>query len=468
MRLKRVFLIMLTVCLAFFVTPIHADDYDFPNNEDYYYDLCSKTGLTSEQKTACKAFQSYVTQKAGNLQNEIDKFNSQIADVKKDINAVMKKINEYNDKIESIEREQAKIEKQINTIEGNIAVIEAQIEERERTIKQLDEQIKERMYNIQSFVSLDQYIEFIMGASDFIDLLRRTSALNDIMSYDTGQIKKLEAEKELLAQDQAELEEQKDALDAQRDILLTNKQSIEKLRDGQKELEAYYLSKEAELLAEKRGYVNDLDDLLDALNDISKALGSVSPSPGWILPIKTGWRISAGAFYYPKSFGGGLHLGVDFAASSSRKIVAPANGVVVYTYDKCGRGYYGNACGGVWGGGNMVVMVVQVGSHTYGIQMCHMSRGVSNYVKAGTVVTQGTTLGYVGTSGNSTGNHLHIEIYDLGTKSLSSAVKSFSKNGDVTFGTRWNTVSTTCDKKGSTPCRINPLKIFNVKYGQSG
>ncbi|MCF0110435.1 MAG: peptidoglycan DD-metalloendopeptidase family protein, partial [Erysipelotrichaceae bacterium] len=346
--------------------------------------------------------------------------------------------------------------------------LQIEIDARIAAIEQLDQQIKERMVNIQSFVSLDQYIEFIMGASDFVDLLRRTSAINDIMDYDTNQIKKLEEEKATLAQNQAELEEQKEGLDKERATLVKTKKSLKTARADQEELKNYYLSQKTKLESEKRKNVNDLDDLLDALDDISKALGAVVPSAGWILPIKTGWYISAGAFYYPASFGGGVHLGVDFAASSSRKIRAVANGVILYVYDRCGSGYYGNACGGVWGGGNMVVYAVSVGSKTYGVQLCHMSRGVSKYVKAGDIVTQGTTLGYVGTSGNSTGNHLHIELYDLGKKSLATVAKEFSKKGDVTFGTGWYSLSTTCDNKKTTPCRLNPQKIFNVKVGQSG
>jgi murein DD-endopeptidase MepM/ murein hydrolase activator NlpD len=154
---------------------------------------------------------------------------------------------------------------------------------------------------------------------------------------------------------------------------------------------------------------------------------------------------------------------VDFAAGKNKHVVAPANGIVAYTYDKCTSGGLGNGCGIPWGGGNQVLLIVQVGNRTYGILNCHMSKGLD--VKTGDIVEQGTILGNVGSTGNSSGAHLHQEIYDLGTMSLQQALNRYKSYG-VTFGTGWNTLTTTCDRRG-TPCRMNPQNIYNVKVGYS-
>jgi len=465
--MKKFVKVVLLVCIALSLNSvkIEAEDYDFPNNEVHYYALCSKTGLSESEKTACKAFQTYLAKKASDMQSLVSNNNNQLATIKNDINAVLAKISELDKEIAKIEQQQKDLTTQINTIQANIDALVIQIEDRENSIEILDAQIKDRMVNIQSFVSLNQYVEFIMGANDFADLIRRTSAINEIMEYDTGQIKKLEDEKVLLKKDMEEMEEQKLSLDAQKSLLEETKTVVNAARAIQQELVNHYLTKKTELEAEMRQNITDLDEINKALNDIANAIGSVTPSPGWIYPVNGSWRISAGSFYYP---GGGLHLGTDFAASSSRKVVAVANGVVLDYYTGCAIvGYLGSSCGRISGAGNHVLMAVQVGTQTYAVLMYHLQKDIGSYVKKGQIVTQGTILGSVGSSGSSTGNHVHVEIISLGQISLVEAARRFANNGDSSFGAGWRSINTTCDRK-SIPCRLNPMKIFNVKVGQSG
>jgi|GEM_PF-269262 len=466
--MRKITKILLVVVMLLGVATVNivADDYDFPNNEDYYYSLCASKGLTTDQKTACKAFQSYLTKIANDVQKLVNQNKKDIESIKKDINKVLAKISELDKEIAKVEKQINSIEKQINRIEKNINELETQIEEREEKIKELDRLIQERMANMQSFVTLNQYVEFVMGSKDFADMIRRTSTINEVMKYDTDQITKLEEEKLLLQVDIDEMEEQKLSLSLQGELLEVSRKSLAAVKKTQNDLVATYLKKKAEIEADLRENIPYLEDLLETINQIAKDLNNVQPSPGWIYPVNGGWSISAGAFSYPKSFGGGLHLGVDFAASSSRKVVAVANGVVAFASDGCDRGYLGSRCGVVAATGNMVLLVVSVGSKTYGVAIFHMLKGVSKYVKKGQIVTQGQMLGYVGSSGNSTGNHAHIEIYDLGTMTLQAALTKFAKSGDVTFGTGWRSTSTSCDKKKTTPCRVNPMSIFNVKVGQ--
>lgn len=87
----------------------------------------------------------------------------------------------------------------------------------------------------------------------------------------------------------------------------------------------------------------------------------------------------------------GLHTGLDIAASGGTPIKCVATGVVTYA------GYKGSY-------GNLVVV-----SHGNGIET-YYAHCRAIYVNAGDSVGQGTVLGGVGTTGNSTGNHLHLEI----------------------------------------------------------
>ena len=111
-----------------------------------------------------------------------------------------------------------------------------------------------------------------------------------------------------------------------------------------------------------------------------------------------------------KRYGG--HRGSDYGCgswsgmSAGRDIVAAAAGKVVYTHDgendKCSSG----SCGGGGGYGNYVKLQHADGKVTY---YAHMKKG-SLKVKTGQTVTCGQKLGQIGSSGNSTGPHLHFEV----------------------------------------------------------
>ena len=92
---------------------------------------------------------------------------------------------------------------------------------------------------------------------------------------------------------------------------------------------------------------------------------------------------------------GGVHKGVDITASDKR-LYALCDGEVTYTgYDKGGWGYY--------------VSVMPKGFDRIRIILCHMVKG-SIKVKKGDKVSRTTLLGTMGTTGNSTGVHVHVEM----------------------------------------------------------
>ena len=461
--MKKILISLITCCLTLgvFVTSVYATDYDFENNEDTYYQMCSKDGLTEAEKSVCKLFQEYLNDKASKRQEEILAIKNNLSSIKSDLNKTLKEIEKFDSMIAEIEKEQAALELQIQEIETNIKSLEEQIEARTLRIEEIDEQLRLRMNNSQGIMARNRYLEYLMGASDFADLIRRISALNQLFDYDANQMRLLEEEKALLQEDVANLQEQVAALEAQKELHEITKKNYEEAKAVQEELKARYLQEQAIIEAQNRDLQAELNEIQSQIKDIANSINYIPPSSGWIYPIKESFYISAGAWYYPKSFGGGMHLGVDFAASKSKHVVAPANGVVAYVYDKCTSGGLGNGCGVPWGGGNQVLLIVQVGNSTYGILNCHMSKGLD--VKVGDIVEQGTILGNVGSTGNSSGAHLHQEIYYLGSMSIQNAIRRYETHG-VTFGTGWNTLSTTCDNRGA-PCRMNPQKIYNVKVG---
>jgi murein DD-endopeptidase MepM/ murein hydrolase activator NlpD len=109
----------------------------------------------------------------------------------------------------------------------------------------------------------------------------------------------------------------------------------------------------------------------------------------WRLPV-SGYRLTA-AFGESSGLWASTHTGLDFAAPYGTPVVAVANGVVrSAAYD----GSYGNK----------IVLALEDGTE---IWYCHLS---AFSVSVGETVTGGEQLGAVGSTGNSTGDHLHLEV----------------------------------------------------------
>ena len=117
------------------------------------------------------------------------------------------------------------------------------------------------------------------------------------------------------------------------------------------------------------------------------------PPPPWVLPV-TGYHLT-GRFGQVSGLWSTVHTGLDFAAAEGTPIHSIGPGVVVST------GYEGAY-------GNKTVVKLDDGTVLW---YCHQSRFA---VKAGQRLAAGALVGYVGSTGNVTGAHLHLEVHPHG------------------------------------------------------
>ncbi len=117
-------------------------------------------------------------------------------------------------------------------------------------------------------------------------------------------------------------------------------------------------------------------------------------------PVPTGQRITSGFGYrlHPLSGKGDFHRGIDIADENGAAVLAADSGVVVASF-------YGSSYG------NHILLAHPNGTSTL---YAHLS---SSLVSAGMLVQRGQTIGLVGSTGNSTGNHLHFELWTNGASS---------------------------------------------------
>ena len=436
---------------------------DFEGNESEWLSRCSVAQETAAAAQECAEFKSYYASIQNNLKQEADDLNGQIASIKGNIDEIQEAINQQNTLIQKIEKQIELNEASIRTITSQIEKIKAEIEQKQEDIEKRNKIITDRMINDQASVGTNINIEIIMGASDLMDLIRKVDGLAKITESDQNEIEKLMEEKAKLNLQKQEQDRLKETEEEQKKANESSKKDAEAVKAKKNELLNSYLSQEADLNQKMRSVKADMSSIQNNIININTSVAGsydFSGNGSFVRPVNG--PSSAGTWYYPSSFGGGVHLGWDIASSVGTPIYAPADGVILYANNPVGsyNGFLGNWVGWPFGGGNTIHMLTQVDGVTYGISFFHMAQ--ENFlVSAGQQVSKGQQIGATGSSGNVSGPHCHIEVINLGSMSISSAISSFQSSADFAWGTGWGTgaLSRVCSVSGP-PCRERPEEIF--------
>lgn len=435
------------------VMPVSAQDY---SDTDAWYAKCSQAQTSQSGVKACEGFQEYQKNRKQSLQKSIESYNASISSLQDDTSKMEKLAQEQKELISSLQSQISEKEKSIEMIEANIKNLEDKIQAKQAEIDTWNAQIESRMKSEQTTTGTNMVIDLIMGSDSLSDMLRRISGVERITEDDQSQIKKLnELKKELVLQQDEQKRLDQDAKD-QKAELESQKQQASELEDSYNKLVEEYQKQIAQLEAQKRSAQVDMNSIKDFVISTSFS-GSIESVSGFTFPVQGGSK-SAGTWAYP---GGGLHLGLDWAAPIGTTVVAPASGVILYAAAPVGSntGYLGNWSGHPAGGGNTIEMLCNVNGTLYAVSFAHLSSNI--YVSAGQTVSQGQTIALSGNSGNSSGAHTHVEVYNLGSMSVKDAVARFSSSADFAWGTGWSGTSTSCEAGKAAPCRERPEKFFS-------
>lgn len=435
------------------IMPVSAEDY---SDTEAWYAKCSQAQTSQAGVKACQGFQEYQKNRKQSLQNSIEAYTSSIASLQSDTTKMEQLAKEQKELVSNLQTQISEKEKSIELIENNIKELEEKIQAKQAEIDAWNEQIENRMKNEQTTIGTNMIIDLIMGSDSLSDMLRRISGVERITEDDQSQIKKLNKLKKELVLQQDEQKRLDEDAKSQKAELESQKQQASELEESYNKLVEEYQKKITELEAQKRSAQVDMNSIRDFVisTNFSGPIESVS---GFIHPIQGGSK-SAGTWAYP---GGGMHLGLDWAAPIGTTVVAPASGVILYAAAPVGSnsGYLGNWSGYPYGGGNTIEMLCNVNDTLYAVSFCHLSQTI--YVSAGQSVSQGQAIALSGNSGNSSGPHTHVEVYNLGSMSVSDAVARFSASADFAWGTGWSGTGTSCEAGKAAPCRERPEKFFS-------
>ena len=354
-------------------------------------------------------------------QAEIDELKDQAADLsgqRAQLQAQLKEIQA--DKSKTLEQKRL-LEEQISATQAEIDNIQAQIEKYDELIAQKEEELsqaeaeEETLYQqfckrvrLMEEEGESSYWSILFASEDFADLLDNFMMVEEFIDYDNSLMNEILALQEQIEADQASLEASRAEQEAAK---AEQEQARADLRNQEAQVDALLeeISGQEELVkgaeAELRAAADAVDQEIKRLEqEMAAQIGGVESESGFLWPLPSSWDTLSSLFGTRKDpFTGkpGNHTGIDIPASKNTPIYAAKSGVVTTSV-------YGS--GSSWSYGNYVVVSHSDGTSTL---YAHMN---SRAVSKGETVSQGQVIGYVGTTGRSTGYHLHFEVRVNGTR----------------------------------------------------
>ena len=432
------------------------------SDTQYWTNLCtSGETLTPQQKNSCMAFMQAQSNVTSDLNKKIKDIEAKRQEIAKDILVYAAQVSSYEQQAASLNGEIADLNSQIAVSEKKIQMMEEKIAENEAEIEAAEEKIKVRMVISQRTMRLNQYLDILMGARTFDDFVRIANGLNDITEYDTRTMEDLAEKIDQLNHDIEEVEAEKENLSKQKEQVVAKQNEYLSLMYQAQVIEQELRNQTAELEALGNRYAAQIDEIRALMEEISEKLNEVSASPGWTYPVP-GLHVNeyAGTWHYAS---GGVHLGADFSGAAGVPVVAVGNGVILHSADGCSSGGLGNGCGanigGSWGGGNQAYLLTKINGSLYAVKYLHMLQG--SVIAKGTIVMAGDRIGLVGSTGNSSGPHCHIEVFYLGDAGNFTKYAQ-SWDGDLAFGCGWGSagLNRLCENGAGAPCRVKPESVF--------
>ena len=358
-------------------------------------------------------------------------FNVVLAATSSELNASKtetdKKIEEAKEELEHIDAEKSDTLQQVESLITQISSAQSEIDELDTKISDMNTQIEEAQSKLnekqEEYDGKEALLEkrlvaaYEAGETSYLDVLLSSSSLTDLISnyYMISEITQSDMElMEKIQKEQEEIETAKQTLETSKQELdsvrAQKQQKATELQNAKSQKDTYVAqlneqekNTQAELEQfeqDKRAIQAELERIArqEAANSGSSNVSNITNNPsssGYIRPI-VGYSITCGWMGYSG------HTGVDFSGSgiSGKPILAAKAGTVVTsTALKYANGNYRSY-------GEYIVINHHDGTMTL---YAHGAPG-SRLVSAGQSVSQGQQIMSVGTTGNSTGYHLHFEV----------------------------------------------------------
>ena len=339
------------------------------------------------------------------------------AEKQSEADEIMRSIDALQTQLNAANAEYDRATQEYETANAAAEDAAARVKAAKARIAELQDRLGDRATSMYKTGGSMSFIDVLLGASSFEELVTSWDAFEKISSQDAELIqesKDVKAEAEAAEQEYNEqkakaAEEVENAKAAQQEIESTKASMEEELTRVNEEVVALQAKEEEErIAAEEAQRRAEEAERLAATTPIpgggggggstnagtSGGDGSLNSS-GWVNPCPSYYGVT-NEFAWAGAWDGNYHNGIDLGAASGAPIVSSGPGTVTFV------GWYGT-------GGNAVIV-----SHGNGIRTIYMHMS-SQAATVGQQVSAGDLIGYVGSTGYSTGPHLHFQIEINGT-----------------------------------------------------
>lgn len=336
------------------------------------------------------------------VQSGINSTTAELKQVEGSLSTEMQAIDDLSTQIVSVEQELIKLNGELDDLQNSITEKNKEIDKKQKDLEEKEALLQERLVVLYE-AGDTSYLDVLL-TGNLVDFLSNYYMISQIAEFDTGVINKIEQDKNEIEEIKTKLEEDKSKVETVKQERQDKKNSLNKAK-SEKDKKVSALTAEQKTLQSKLdAYNNEMAKIKateKAALEQEKANTSSSsssnhynggqlawPTPGYsTITSPYGYRIHP--IYGTKKF----HSGIDIGAPRNANIVAAESGTVILA----SWGYNG-------GYGNYIIV-----SHGNGLttRYAHCN---SLSVSTGQKVSRGETIGKVGTTGDSTGNHLHFEV----------------------------------------------------------
>ena len=336
--------------------------------------------------------------KKSDLQNQINESNEQIQEIKIELTENLEQLNNISEKIYNYESEISSLETELNTIETEIQKTSDKLNIVGTNYNLQKEAFQARMVAIYEAGDV-VYLDVLLNSNSFSDFISNYYLIGEIAKYDNNLLENIEEQKKQIESAKSLLEEKKKNLN----VLKKNKEKTAIALENSKVIRNSYISRLSEQEKETQSKIDEYQTELNNLESQIVALttGNIGsdyiggefawPAPGYTtITSRYGMRI------HPILKTARVHTGTDIAMPTGAYIIAANDGIVIKSMYTTGYG-------------NMVMI-----DHGGGVSTLY-GHGSEIIAQTGQEVKKGDIIMKAGSTGWSTGPHLHFEVRINGT-----------------------------------------------------
>lgn len=336
------------------------------------------------------------------IQKKKEEAQEQKEEVSEEKSATMKEIEDLNVSINDNEDKLEDLSQELTTLSNDIETLKKELDETQKKYEEQDELLQDRI-TAQYEAGETTYLDVLLNSSGFSDFLSNYFLVSEILENDSDLLSSIEEQKLKIEKDKQSLE------DKQKD-LKTKKAEQEKVQVVLNNQKVQKQNKVSALSNEEKDLSNQIDKYNKAIQQLEAEARRASQNSShsntkfvggkmlWPCPSSTRITSYFGTRSSPGGVGSTNHKGIDVGASAGAAIVATLDGKVIQTGYNVARGNY---------------VIIDHGGGIITLYQHGLNGSIR--VSVGQSVSQGQTIMGVGSTGYSTGNHLHFEVWENGT-----------------------------------------------------